>query len=311
MPIYDINGNKLTTDSENQISFWNNKINYPYWILHLDCGRKYFSISNVKLIIDAMVDAKMNQLQLHFSDNEGFRLELDDMIINANGTTYNLAPCLGGSESPTSWYSRTDMDDIISYAQGKGIDIVPSLDMPGHMGKILSQFPTFKLSNTSTLNIKSESAVNFAKAIVDKYANYFASRGCHWYNMGYDEIMGWATGFQQFYNNGEFQYVVDFANELSNVIKGRGMIPRAFNELFHYNNDFDFFVNRDIEVLYWDGSITGEVLAEPSTLQQMGYTIINSNEKYYWVKLHPKALKQNFGNIKLNKMNFLNLSLKN
>lgn len=280
MTYFDINGNAVTLSGN---SFWNNKINYPYWILYLDCGRKYFSVANVKTLIDAMASAGMNQLTLHFSENEGFRFELDDMTITANSITYDLTPCLGGSESSSSWYTQIDMDEIISYAHSKGIDVVPALNMPGHMGRILSVFTQFKLSDTTTLNIKSTEAVNFAKAIVSKYAGYFSSRGCHWYNMGYDEIMGWATGFPQFYSNGDFQYVVDFANALSEIIKNCGMIPRAFNEVFHYANDFDYFVNRDIECLYWDGSITGETLATPSTLQNLGYTLINSNEKYYWV----------------------------
>lgn len=284
MSVYDIQGNELATETDTEsYRYWNNKINYPYWVLYLDCGRKYFSVANVNTLIDLMSVAGFNQINLHFSENEGFRFALDDMTVRANGTVYNLASCLGGSENPTKWYTETDMDEIISYAQKKGIDIVPCLDVPGHMGRILSAFPGFKLEGTSTLNIKSSSAVNFAKALIEKYARYFSSRGCKWFNMGYDEIMGWSVGFPQFYNNGEFQYVVDFANEISKTIKSVGMIPRAFNEPFHYNNDPDYFVDRDIEVLYYDGSTVNETLATPPTLQKLGYTMINCNEKYYWV----------------------------
>lgn len=270
MAIYDVYGNEISG------------LGY-YWIVSLDCGRKYFSVANIKTLIDECSTAKVNQLQLHFSENEGFRFALNDMLIPANGIYYDLTPCLGGSESSSSWYTESDMDEIIAYARAKGISIVPSLDMPGHMGRILSKFTQFKLDNTNTLNIKDSLAVNFAKGIVDKYASYFASKGCRWYNMGYDEIKGWATGFPEFYSNGEFQYVVDFANELATVIKSHGLIPRAFNEPFHYNNDSNYQIDTDIECLYWDGSITNEVVATAPTLQSLGYSLINSNEKYYWV----------------------------
>ncbi len=270
MAIYDVDGNELSG------------LDY-YWIVSLDCGRKYFSVANVKALIDECASAKVNQLQLHFSENEGFRLALNDKYVYANGVYYDLSPCYGGTESPYKWYTESDMNEIIAYANSKSISIVPSLDMPGHMGRILSQFTQFKLDGTNTLNVKDSLAVNFAKGIVDKYASYFASKGCRWYNMGYDEIKGWATGFPEFYNNGEFQYVVDFANELATVIKSHGLIPRAFNEPFHYNNDSNYQIDTYIECLYWDGSITNEVLATPPTLQNLGYTLINSNEKYYWV----------------------------
>jgi N-acetyl-beta-hexosaminidase len=283
MAIYDIDGNELVTESKINVPFWSNQINTPYWILHLDCARKYFSVANVKTLIDLMASAGFNQLQLHFSEDQGFRLQLDDMIIKANGTTYDLVPCLGGTESSNKWYSQTDMDNIISYAHGKGIDIVPSFDMPAHMGRILSKFTQFKLNNSNTINIKDKNAVNFAKALANAYSSYFASRGCKYYNMGYDEIIGWNNGFHVLYNNGEFQYVVDFANDIIEIIKKNGMIPRLFNEPVHYNNDFSFFVNRDCEILYWVAQMSNETLASAETLQKLGYSIINSRGKYYWV----------------------------
>lgn len=283
MPVFDIDGNELATSQGAKLFFWMNENNAHYWILHLDCARKYFSVSNVKTLIDLISNAGFNQIQLHFSENEGFRFALDNMVFSANGTQYDLTPCLGGTESSTKWYTQSDMDTIIAYAHIKGIDVVPSFDMPGHMGRILQTFTQFKLNNSNTLNIKSEAAVNFAKSLVNAYAEYFAERGCKYYNIGYDEIIGWAQGFHQFYNNGEFQYVVDFANELADILKSKGMTPRLFNEPPHYNNDFSFFVNRDFEVLYWAFTIPNETVATAETLMNLGYTVINSSAEYYWV----------------------------
>lgn len=280
MAIYDIGGKELTATKN---KFWENNGNHFYWILHLDADRKYFSVQNVKRIINAMADAGVNQLGITICGDDAFRLELNDMLIEANGNTYNLKVCCGGTENPNKWYVQNDMDEIISYAQNYGIDIVPTLDMPGHMSRILSYFPEFKYQNYGTLNIKDQSAVNFALAIIDKYSAYFASRGCKRYNVSYDEILGYSVGYPHFYNNGDYQYVVDFANKAAKIIKDNGMVPRMFNEAVHYNNDFDYFINRDYEVLYWREKIPNQVMATAQTLIELGYSVINSSKKYYWV----------------------------
>ncbi len=50
-------------------------------VFHLDAGRKYFSVQYIKQILDTMAEANFNQLELYFSDNQGFRFALDDMTV--------------------------------------------------------------------------------------------------------------------------------------------------------------------------------------------------------------------------------------
>ena len=65
-------------------------------LLLLDTARKFFSVSQIKTYIDALSAAGFAHLQLYFSDNQGFRLVLDDMTITTpSGNIYDLAPCLG------------------------------------------------------------------------------------------------------------------------------------------------------------------------------------------------------------------------
>lgn len=51
---------------ENNTVYWDMDIKPPYWTLHLDCARKYITVSNVLVIIDKIYEAGFNQLQLHF-----------------------------------------------------------------------------------------------------------------------------------------------------------------------------------------------------------------------------------------------------
>lgn len=281
MRFFDIHGNEATINPAS--FFWENNNMAPFWIVHIDTHMKYFTVANIKKIIDAMALARANQLEISIASDSGFRLELNDMTISTNGTTYDLSVCLGGVENATKWWSQNDMDEIISYANMYGIDIVPTFSVPGHMGKILARFSQFKYQNTTALNIKDESAVNFGLAILEKYATYFSNKGCKRFNINYDEIMGFGVGYPAIYNNGDFQYFVDFANKAAKLLKSICVVPRAFNELFDYNNDSDYYVSRDFEVLYWDGTIPNENLATAQQLIGLGYTVINSSQVYYWV----------------------------
>ena len=59
-----------------------------YKIYHLDCGRKYFSVEQIKEVIDTIAESDYNTLELALG-NDGLRFLLDDMEVSANGTTYS------------------------------------------------------------------------------------------------------------------------------------------------------------------------------------------------------------------------------
>lgn len=280
--IYNINGNKVINEF-----YWNDNNDSPYWIFHLDCARKYFTVANIKAIIELLANAGFNQMQLHFSDDNGLRLMLNDMVVKVDSASYNIAPCIGGTESPGLYYTQSNMDEIINYANKYGIDIVPSFDSPGHMGRILGTFSQFKYNNTNTLDITNPTAVNFGKGLVELYVKYFSSRGCKWFNCGIDEIAG-DNGFDTFYSNNQYQYVSDYVNTICDVVKSNGCVPRAFNEGFDYANNKAYSFNRDIEVLCWRGkSTTYPRIATVDELMNLGYAVINSSYKYYWVNNNP------------------------
>lgn len=260
--------------------YWENVVKPPYWGLLLDCARKYFSVDNIKILIDKISEAGLNQLILHFSEDTGFRFGLDDMIFtDEDGKTYDLSNSLGGSENSSMYYTQADMDEIIEYAQSKGIDIVPSLDMPSHIGKLIANVNIPKYNG---IDFRNNTSIKFAKAVVDKYCKYFFSRGCHFWNIGADEVGGWDTGFKNIYRNGEFGYLINFINTIAKVVKDNGLIPRIFDEPAFYNSDYRYIVDKDIEILFWCRTNIGQ-LATAEEQQRAGYKVINCSGDYYWV----------------------------
>lgn len=266
-----------------------------YKIVHLDCARKYFSPENIKKIIDNAAAAGFNQVELYLSDNQGFRFALDNMTITTStGNTYDLTQALGDGYSDGSKYpdysnkylTQSEMNDIISYAKTKGIDIVPCINVPGHMGAILEEFTQFRYEGSdSSIDLESTEAVAFALAITEKYASYFASRGVKYYNLGADEYANDMStmGFQGLHTSRKYQKFVNFLNDAAQIVLDHNMTPRAFNDGIYYNEDNTYKINSEIQVCYWSSGWRGYNLASAQYLVNQGMDVINTHGDYYWV----------------------------
>ena len=272
---------------------------YAYNIVHVDAGRKYFTPGELKAIIDNSAEAGFNQVELYLSDNQGFRFALDDMTLTTDYGTYDLTPALGDGYSTSDgkapcgsgkYLTQEEMDDIIAYANSKGIDIVPCINVPGHMGAILEEFTGFrykKYSSTSksSIDLSNAEAVAFALALTEKYATYFASRGCKFYNVGADEYANdlSSMGFE---GMGATLYTkfVQLLNDAAAIITDLGMTPRAFNDGFYYQ-DYNISIEPDkaYEICYWSSGWSGYDVAAASTIANKGHKMINTDGDYYWV----------------------------
>lgn len=261
----------------------------PYWVFHLDCGRKFFSVSNIKSMIDAMYTNGLNQLQLHFSDDRGFRFALNDMTaIDSDGNSYDLSQCV--TTDSGGYLTESDMDEIIVYARSKNIEVVPDIDMPGHMNTILTAFPAFRYNPNYawTLDATNETAVKFALAIVEKYANYFQARGCQYWNIGADEVgyAGTGMGRWHYLNDDDIPAFVEFVNTIARYVSSIGMIPRAFNDGVLFDGDYANLFDKNIEIYYWaNPGVMAETgrMQTASTLITNGYRLINTSAGYYFV----------------------------
>jgi len=88
--------------------------------LLIDVGRHWEPIEVVKRNLDAMAALKLNVLHWHLSDDQGFRVES------------KIFPKLQGMGSDGRYFTQDQIRDVIAYARGRGIRVVPEFDMPGH-----------------------------------------------------------------------------------------------------------------------------------------------------------------------------------
>ena len=269
-----------------------------YRIVHLDCGRKYFSVDYIKGVIDTMYENGFNQLELAFG-NGGLRFVLDNMDIVVDGYTLHDSAAVKAAitEGNESFYNdpngdslnETDMKEIISYAQSKKIEIVPLLNMPGHMDAILSSslFSQYKLSGSEgSLNLNNSNAVGFGKALLKLYVDWFASNSTTGYfNFGADE---YGQGIRNPYIESgvatvTYDQLIGYMNDCAEIIEARSMTARCFNDFVCYNNRTSCNLYKTVQVCYWSNQWNGSEYNTPDAIKNAGYKMINTNQKWYYV----------------------------
>lgn len=278
------------------------KTNYELSIVMLDCGRKYFSVDSVKQIIDNAAAAGFNNVMLAVG-NDGMRFLLDDMSLTVNGTTYSseevAAAIHTGNEAyynfTTDELTESEMDEIIAYAKTKGLGIIPVINTPGHMDAILDAAEALTGKTCSyngsarTIDVTNSTAVAFTQAFVQKYVDYFASKGCQYFNMGADEYAndkytGGSMGFGNLQSTGKYSYYVKYVNAVAALIKNAGMTPMAFNDgIYFANNTSSGTFDTDIVICYWSNGWSSYTPMPASDLASKGFKMVNTHGDYYWV----------------------------
>ena len=294
---------------------------YEYNIMFLDCGRKYYSVDSIKQIIDNASAAGFNYIQLAVG-NDGLRFLLDDMSLTVNGVTYSTEKVTKAIQNGNTTYNKTfdddkvktedtkktckynpdtneltqgEMDTIIAYANSKGMGVIPCVNTPGHMDAILSAASSLTGTTCSyngsarTIDVTNNTAVAFTQALLQKYINYFAEKGCQLFNMGADEYANdiytsGSMGFGNLQSSDKYNYYVKYVNAVAKMIKDAGMKPMAFNDGIYFNNNTSSGTfDTDIIICYWSSGWPGYTPMSESALVKKGFKLINTNGSYYWV----------------------------
>ncbi|MDO5027429.1 MAG: family 20 glycosylhydrolase, partial [Tissierellia bacterium] len=277
-------------------------------IVSIDAGRRYYTESEIKEIIDIISDLGYDYLHLLLG-NDGLRLVLDDMTVKTTNTSYESEAVKeaiknGNEEYSTrknvvenkdSALSQAEMDSIFEYAKEKNIEIIPAINMPGHMDAILTAMETLgiyrphyyngNVKSVTTLDINKDEVVEFAEEFAQLYINYFKTKGVKVYNFGADEYANDAfgnPGWSNLINLGIYDKFVTFANNLSERALRAGMRPMAFNDGFYYNGQ-NANVNDQLIIAYWTAGWWGFNVASTERFEAEGHEILNVNDSWYYV----------------------------
>lgn len=269
----------ILTAKDNKLPIINiqDKPRFGYRGLMLDCSRHFWTVDELKETLSQMAFFKLNKLQMHLTDNNAWRLAMDQYPeLTAKGTYYSDFPDLSGK-----YYSTNDLKEIVKYAQALGIEIIPEVDLPGHAIALLAAMPqlsckggTFeaypeelplnqrKRGNENMLCIGNPESIRFAQEVVDALIQIFPSKYIH---LGGDEVPTaiWekCPKCQALYKKegmkepGELQDF--FTRKMSEYIRSKGKIMVGWDEI----NDRHAATPEDMLTVWRDNGLKAQKAA--------------------------------------------------
>jgi hexosaminidase len=204
--------------------------------LMIDNGRRYYSPAWIKARIRELAYLKLNQLHLHFSDNQGFRIESESH-----------------PEVVTRPYlTKRQVRDIVRYARSHHVRVIPELDMPGHMQAALADHPELQVAGRpDELDFTKPAARRFARDLILEYLRLFPGRY-------------WHAGADEFSGPGNF---VGFVNWIDRLVRSHGRTLRIWHDGLSGRG-----LRRDVVVEWW----ADHAGPRPATLLAQGHRILNA-----------------------------------
>jgi N-acetyl-beta-hexosaminidase len=248
----------------------------------LDIARKHFSAEWIKDRIRRMGDLKLNQLQLHLSDDQAFRVESDthpEVVSDPHLT-------------------KRQVREIVELAASRHITVVPEIDSPGHLGAVLSAHPDLQLRDADGEPVEGAVDISDAKAgkliddLIGEYADLFP--GKYWH-LGGDEYRALtaenpAASYPRLAEAARERFgagagVADLAtawlNARAKTVRAHDRIPQVWNDGMHAGGVVE--PSRPRQVTYWTGKEIGA--RPPEEYLRRDWKLLNMNDEYLYYVL--------------------------
>ena len=174
---------------------------YEYRAFLLDCGRHFFPLPTIKKIIDILALHQLNEFHWHLTEDQGWRLEIKRYPRLTGIGSWRAGSPVPGQEGhdgvPVSgFYTQDEAREIVAYAAARGIEVIPEIDMPGHMKAALASYPELGCIGgpyevaceygvlDDVLCVGKDASLEFVLNVLDEVMDIFPSRYIH---LGGDE----------------------------------------------------------------------------------------------------------------------------
>ena len=234
---------------------------FEYRALMLDPARHFLPVKDVKFYLDQMARYKYNVLQLHLTDDQGWRVEIKSH------------PALASKQH----YTQEELTELVRYAAERHIEVVPEMDIPGHTVGILAAYPELGCTASDTIAKEVGKTVNLMLcASVDKVykvyedifrevAQIFPSKYIH---LGGDEsaiAKNWACCdrclqlMKEMGYTDASQLMIPFFDKMLAQVRKNGKRPVLWCELdriYPPANEYLFPYPKDVTLVTWRNGLT-------------------------------------------------------
>ena len=247
----------------------------------IDVSRHFFSIEYLKKHIDRSALYKLNKLHLHLTDDQGWRIEIKkypELTSKGAWRTYNNHDTIcmklakenldfeidkryviekDGKEIYGGYYTQDQMKELIAYAASRHIEIIPEIDMPGHMLAAINTYPYLtdaKIGWGESFSVPlcpcKDEVYTFVEGVLSEIIELFPSQYIH---IGADEVekTTWKESDkckalmarENLSNVDELQNY--FVHKVQDYIESRGKKVIAWDEVLSSN------INSNVNIMYW------------------------------------------------------------
>ena len=255
----------------------------------LDIARKPYSAGWIEDLVRELGDLKYNQLGLHFSDDQGFRIASDSHpeVVSQDHL------------------SKAQVRRIVRLAAARHIEVVPEIDSPGHLGAVLRAHPELQLRTgdgrtaQGAVDISKPASARIVDDLLKEYADLFPGRAWH---LGGDEYVALmsrdpeatyptlaAAARREYGSAGRVQdLATGWLNDRAATVRAHHRTPLAWNDGFFA--DGQVRADSGLEVAYWTGRELGA--RDPEEYLRDGRRLTNCNDAYlYYVLGQPNDFR--------------------
>ena len=293
---------------------------FPYRGFMLDVARHFFSVQEVKKMLDVMAIYKLNKFHFHLTEDQGWRWEVKKypkltkvgaVASNTYVTSMEHGAYWTNQQYGPYFYTREELKEIVAYAASKHIEVIPEIDMPGHFSAAMAAYPEFSCNPdgvhrvetwggvfTDVLNVANPKAVRFVKDILDELMAIFPSKNIH---IGGDECptTAWERNaecqamYKKLNLTSYRQLQTHFIAEITDYLKSKGRKISVWNEtVTEKGADLELMKKTGATVYCWVPARKGAEIANslglPSIYTVYGpYYINRAPRKEGWMKTLP------------------------
>lgn len=287
---------------------------FSYRGMHLDVSRHFFDMDMVKKYLDVMEIHKLNTLHWHLTDDQGWRIEIKKYPrLTEVGSVRNktiighLFDSKGYDHTRYGegmWFSQDQIREIIDYAAAKGIEIIPEIDLPGHMLAALASYPELGCTGgpyevwgdwgvaEEVLCAGNEKTMLFLEDVLDEVSDLFPSE---YFHIGGDECP--KTAWEK-------------CPKCQARIKELGLKDDGEFKAEHYLQSYvmtrmtDFLAKKGKKIIGWDEILEGELADNAIVMSwrgtegglkaaQMGHDAIMTPSPFFYLDFYQTDDKEN------------------
>lgn len=293
---------------------------FAYRGFMLDCSRHFFTVEEIKRMLDVMARYKMSVFHWHLTDDQGWRAEIKKYpkltttgatrsdsyetpitkIVKDGWTYWTGTGGYTGKQYGPYFYTQAEMKDVVAYAKERHIEVMPEIEMPGHMVAAMASYPEYSCTpnnpptvwtsggiSSNVLNVGNEAAVEFAENILSEICSIFPYPYIH---IGGDECptTQWQSNSdcQALYSSlGLSSYralQTHFTKQISDFVATKGKKLFCWNEsVTASGTDTDIMKETGATIMCWNPCASGATKAVGLGLPAVITEYNRGSQSYY------------------------------